>query len=50
VWRVILRYGYGFNALRDGQEGAHSVGVLYQYNFEQRKQRHAKAQRIINGD
>jgi len=39
VWRVILRYGYGFNALRDGQEGTHSVGVLYQYNFEQRKNR-----------
>ena len=50
VWRVILRYGYGFNALRDGQEGTHSVGVLYQYNFEQRKQRRANAQRTINGD
>jgi hypothetical protein len=31
VWRVILR---------NGHEGAHSVGVLYQYNFEQRKHRH----------
>lgn len=39
VWRVILRYGYGFNAVRGGHEGAHSVGVLYQYNFEQRKHR-----------
>ena len=39
VWRVILRYGYAFNALRDGHEGAHSVGLLYQYNFEQRKVR-----------
>jgi hypothetical protein len=43
VWRVIVRYGYGFNALRDGHDGAHSVGVLYQYDFEQRKHRHAKA-------
>ena len=43
VWRVVLRYGYGFNALRDGEEGAHSVGVLYQYNFQQRKSRHAAA-------
>ena len=43
VWRVILRYGYGFNALRDGHEGAHSVGVLYQYNFEQRKRRREDA-------
>jgi len=50
VWRLILRYGYGFNALRDGQEGAHSVGVLYQYDFKQRKQRHAKARRTINSD
>jgi hypothetical protein len=50
VWRVILRYGYGFNALRDGREGAHSVGLLYQYDFEQRKHRHAKAKRTINGD
>jgi hypothetical protein len=39
VWRVVLRYGYGFNALRDGHDGAHSVGLLYQYNFEQRKHR-----------
>lgn len=41
VWRLILRYGYGFNALRDGDEGAHSVGLLSQYNFEQRKNRRA---------
>jgi hypothetical protein len=39
VWRVILRYGYGFNAVRNDYDGAHSVGVLYQYNFEQRKHR-----------
>ncbi len=43
VWRVILRYGYGFNALRDGHDGAHSVGLLYQYNFEQRKARNQAA-------
>lgn len=41
VWRVIARYGYGFNARRDGDAGAHSVGLLYQYNFEQRKRRNA---------
>lgn len=34
VWRVILRYGHGFNALRDGHDGAHSVGLLHQYDFE----------------
>jgi hypothetical protein len=26
---LILRYGCGFNALRDGQEGAQSMGVLF---------------------
>ena len=48
VWRVILRYGYGFNALRDGKEGAHSIGLLYQYNFEQRKHRREAARRAAN--
>jgi hypothetical protein len=42
VWRVVVRYGYGFNALRDGKSGAQSVGLLFQYNFERRKQ--------LNGD
>lgn len=43
VWRLILRYGYAFDALRDGQEGSHSVGLLFQYNFEQRRHRHDAA-------
>jgi len=50
VWRVILRYGYGINALRDGQEGAHSIGVLYQYNFERRKYRNETAKHIATDD
>ncbi len=50
VWRLILRYGYGFNALRDGQEGAQSIGVLYQYNFEQRKHRNENDRRTTHGD
>jgi hypothetical protein len=50
VWRVFLRYGYGFNALRDGRDGAHSVSVLYPYNIEQREPRHATAKRISYGD
>jgi hypothetical protein len=33
TWRVILRYGYGFNAERNGRDGAHSVGLLCQFNF-----------------
>jgi hypothetical protein len=36
-FQIILRYGYGFNALRDGREGAQSVGLLFQYNFEKHK-------------
>ena len=30
----MLRYGYGFNAIRNGKEGAQSIGLLFQYNFE----------------
>ena len=36
-FEIVLRYGYGFNAIRDGHEGAQSIGVLFQYNFEARK-------------
>jgi hypothetical protein len=36
-FQVVLRYGYGFNAIRDGKEGAHSIGLLFQYDFEARK-------------
>jgi hypothetical protein len=50
VWRVIMRYGYGFNAQRDGHDGAHSIGVLYQYNFERRKYRNETARRAASGE
>jgi hypothetical protein len=33
-FQVALRYGYGFNAIRDGQEGAQSIGLLFQYDFD----------------
>ena len=36
-FQIVLRYGYGFNAIRNGKEGAESVGLLFQYNFEARK-------------
>ena len=36
-FKIILRYGYGFQAIRDGKEGAQSVGVLFQYDFGARK-------------
>jgi hypothetical protein len=49
VWRIVMRYGYGIIALRDGEQGAHSVGVLFQYDFDQRKQRHAKDKHTTAG-
>jgi len=36
-YRVVLRYGYGFNAQRTNGEGSHSIGLLFQYDFEARK-------------
>jgi hypothetical protein len=36
-FQIELRYGYGFNAIRDGHQGGSSVGLLFQYNFEARK-------------
>ena len=36
-FKIIARYGYGFNAIRAGKEGAQSVGLLFQYDFEARK-------------
>jgi hypothetical protein len=43
VLKMAIRYGYGFDALRDGERGAHSVGVLFQYDFEAMKLKRAKA-------
>ena len=34
---VIARYGYGFNAIRSGSEGSHSIGLLVQYDFAAHK-------------
>jgi hypothetical protein len=36
-FEIVLRYGYGFNAIRDAKEGAQSIGLLFQYNFEKSK-------------
>jgi hypothetical protein len=42
VLKVALRYGYGFEALRHDEKGAHSVGVLFQWDFEAMKLKRAK--------
>jgi hypothetical protein len=42
VLKVAVRYGYGFNARRDDHLGAHSVGLLLQYDFEAARQKRAR--------
>jgi hypothetical protein len=34
IWKVALSYGYGFDALRDNDRGAHVIGVVLQYDLE----------------
>jgi hypothetical protein len=38
VTKVFLRYGYGFNARRGDEKGGQSVGLLFQFDFERRRQ------------
>jgi hypothetical protein len=38
-FQIVLRYGYGFNAIRHGHEGAQSIGVLFQYDFGARRKK-----------
>jgi hypothetical protein len=37
AWHLLVGYGYGFNALRDGSRGADNIGVLVQYDFDKDK-------------
>ena len=32
-WKIMLGYGYGVDAIRDGHRGAHSIGVLLQFDL-----------------
>ena len=34
AWQIMLGYGYGISALRNGDRGAHSIGILIQYDLE----------------
>jgi hypothetical protein len=36
-FEVSLNYGYGFNAIRRGKQGADSLGLLFQYDFNAKK-------------
>jgi hypothetical protein len=42
VLKVALRYGYGFNAIRDGKNGGQSIGLLVQYDFQAQMNKRAK--------
>jgi len=33
AWHFLLGYGYGFNAIRNGERGANNIGILVQYDF-----------------
>jgi hypothetical protein len=37
--KVLLVYAYGVDAIRDGHRGAHSVGVLLQFDWERARER-----------
>ncbi|PYM17057.1 MAG: hypothetical protein DME18_00055 [Verrucomicrobia bacterium] len=34
AWHLVVGYAYGIDAIRDGDRGAHSVGILIQYDLE----------------
>lgn len=33
AWHVLAGYGYGFNAIRNGDRGANNIGIVVQYDF-----------------
>ncbi len=37
-WRVALGYGYGVDAIRSGERGAHSIGMLVQLDWERARE------------
>ncbi|HAB18512.1 MAG TPA: hypothetical protein PLX89_24155 [Verrucomicrobiota bacterium] len=45
-WHILVGYGYGFNAIRNGEPGGSSIGIAMQYDFLQDKGRIFR--RILN--
>lgn len=39
VWKIMLSYGYGVDAIRSGGRGAHSVALLTQFDLENFRRR-----------
>jgi hypothetical protein len=35
TWKAALTYGYGIDARRNGERGAHVVGLVVQFDLEQ---------------
>lgn len=44
TWRVMLDYGYGIDAIRSGGRGAHSIGLLLQFDLEPAREAFFKAE------
>jgi hypothetical protein len=38
TWKIMVGYGYGFDAIRDGRKGAQSIGVLMQLDWGEAKE------------
>jgi hypothetical protein len=38
IYKIVVRYGYGINAIRGDTEGGHSIGLLFQFNFDRLKE------------
>ena len=47
-WQVALAYGYGFEAIRNGERGAQSISILVQFDLDRTKQRFFDPTAIIN--
>lgn len=42
IWTAALTYGYGFDAMRNGDRGAHVVGVMVQLDIEKWREKRRK--------
>ena len=38
-WQVALAYGYGVDAIRNGERGAHSLSILVQFDLDRSRRR-----------
>jgi len=38
-WQLAAGYGYGIDAIRNGDRGAHSVGLLLQFDLDRTRKR-----------